>query len=82
MIFGMASSGMFREKNCKVCGKGFSYFDKWGYSIGSKYFCSYKCMREFENNEIERKRIAHEKLLERNRIKARKQYARKKEQSK
>ena len=43
------------EKECLVCGKAFIVPDEeWVFKCGNqkqhKFFCSWKCMREFEKN--------------------------------
>jgi len=42
----------YNEKSCARCGKPFIVHSEWAFkrvANGRKYFCSYKCMREWEN---------------------------------
>lgn len=46
------------EYKCGICGKtlGSLYdFDEYVYRRGKKFFCSYKCMRQYDLKERERK---------------------------
>ena len=48
--------GVGRVCKCKRCGKTFEkpYAD-WGYNIGNKLYCTYKCMREEEKERRNKK---------------------------
>ena len=45
-------SSLFSEKTCSVCGKRMvrAYWGGYAYKFGSKYFCSYGCMRKYEKS--------------------------------
>ena len=44
------------ERSCYVCKKGFIIYPDWVYKRGTgdgiKVFCSYKCMRSYEGNNM------------------------------
>lgn len=43
------------EKTCQMCGKKVVrvYWGDYTYKIGTKYFCSYGCMRKYEKSRSE-----------------------------
>lgn len=52
--------GMWEERVCKQCQREFSIRDKdeWAYKIRvkdhkRKWFCSYKCLREYKRRKIQ-----------------------------
>ena len=55
-----------RNKRCRQCGKIFELetYGQWGWTIGSDYFCTYKCMRLWEKTpkakKYKRKGLANE----------------------
>jgi hypothetical protein len=45
-------SSILSEKTCPMCGKRMVrvYWGDYAYKFGSKYFCSYGCMRKYEKS--------------------------------
>jgi hypothetical protein len=46
------TASILSEKTCSVCGKKMVrvYWGDYAYKFGSKYFCSYGCMRKYEKS--------------------------------
>lgn len=41
-------------RKCPVCGKNFYLNDaeRWGYKIGTKFFCRWSCLRKYEREQL------------------------------
>ena len=54
----MISNTMLSKRICQVCGKEiyFPCFERYAWKIGTKYFCSYTCMRKREAEITEEKK--------------------------
>lgn len=46
------------ERKCPICGKMFVMHstEEWGYTVGSKRFCTYSCLRKYERKQEENRR--------------------------
>jgi len=62
-------TAQWKEKKCPICGKRFLYHVGWVYKIGSadhlKIFCSWGCLRKFENRHpaaIDRRKMIIDRL--------------------
>ena len=51
-------------KNCPVCGKAFDvlYPDIWRYVRNGRYICSWKCIRQHDNEKKEEKQMSKDNL--------------------
>lgn len=44
------------DTQCHVCGKKFERIGtNWGYTVGNKMFCTYRCMRAYEDAQKPKK---------------------------
>lgn len=49
---------LFRESTCPVCNKTFVYICDsvdWGWRLNNTNYCSYKCMRVVEKQQMQKK---------------------------